>query len=92
MLQLQGKVGEGTFGDVWKAQYKDDGYLVAIKKIKMEKESQGFPITAIREIKILNVLKHVNIVEMKEVVSFTGGLPPLQISNRNSDLHFNLLY
>jgi len=70
---VKNQVGEGTFGDVFKAVYRDDGVPVAIKKIKMENEAQGFPITAIREIKILNVLKHENIVELKEVVSFNGG-------------------
>lgn len=72
-LDVKDQVGSGTFGDVFKALYKADGVAVAMKKIKMEKETQGFPITAIREIKILNVLKHPHIVELKEVVSFTGG-------------------
>lgn len=72
-LEITTLCGKGTFGDVFKGAYRDDGCLVALKKIKMEKETQGFPITAIREIKILNVLKHENIVELKEIVSFTGG-------------------
>ena len=74
MISVGQQVGSGTFGDVFKATLKDDGIAVAVKKIKMEKETQGFPITAIREIKILNVLKHENIVELKEIVCFTGGM------------------
>lgn len=35
-------------------------------------EKEGFPITAIREIRILNALRHENIVELKEVVMFRG--------------------
>jgi serine/threonine protein kinase len=73
LFAVENQVGGGTFGDVFKATYRDDGCMVAMKKIKMEKETQGFPITAIREIKILNVLKHQNIVELKEITSFTGG-------------------
>ena len=43
---------------------------VALKKIKMERETQGFPVTAIREIKILKALKHVNIVDLREIVVY----------------------
>jgi hypothetical protein len=38
-------VGSGTFGVVFKATEKDTGDKVALKKIKMEKETNGFPIT-----------------------------------------------
>ena len=41
---------------------------MALKKIKMEHEHQGFPITAIREIKILKALKHPNIVRLNEIM------------------------
>jgi len=46
---------------------------VALKKLKMEHENQGFPITAIREIKILKVLRHQNIVRLKEIMMFGSG-------------------
>jgi len=42
---------------------------VALKKIKMDNEKEGFPITAIREIKILKSLRHENIVDLKEIVT-----------------------
>ena len=48
------------------------GELVALKKVRMDSENQGFPITAIREIKILQTLKHRNIVEMNDVVASRG--------------------
>ena len=38
-------VGSGTFGVVFKATEKETGDKVALKRIKMEKESNGFPIT-----------------------------------------------
>ena len=38
-------VGSGTFGVVFKAVEKETGDKVALKKIKMERESDGFPIT-----------------------------------------------
>jgi len=43
--------------------------MVALKKVKMDNEKEGFPITAIREIKILKNLKHPNIVQLKEIVT-----------------------
>ncbi len=38
-------IGSGTFGVVFKATDKETSDRVALKKIKMEKETQGFPIT-----------------------------------------------
>lgn len=42
--------------------------IVALKKIRLEKEDDGVPSTAIREIALLKSLKHPNIVEIKEVI------------------------
>lgn len=67
-LTLGGVVGSGTFGVVFKAM--DGAVPVALKKIKMERETQGFPVTAIREIKILKALRHQNIVNMREIVVY----------------------
>jgi len=57
------KLGEGTYGVVYKAQNKITGEIVALKKIRLEKEDDGVPSTAIREISLLKTLKHPNIVE-----------------------------
>lgn len=57
------KLGEGTYGVVYKAQDKATGEIVALKKIRLEKEDDGVPSTAIREISLLKSLKHPNIVE-----------------------------
>lgn len=62
------KLGEGTYGVVYKAQNLETGEFVAIKKIRLEKEDDGVPSTAIREISLLKNLKHPNIVELKEVL------------------------
>jgi len=53
---------------VYKAMNKETGEMVAIKKIRLEKEDDGVPSTAIREISLLKNLKHPNIVELKEVL------------------------
>lgn len=57
------KLGEGTYGVVYKAVDKVTGETVALKKIRLEKEDDGVPSTAIREISLLKSLKHPNVVE-----------------------------
>jgi CTD kinase subunit alpha len=61
-------VGSGTYGKVYKTRHIYTGNWVALKKIRMEGERDGFPVTAIREIKLLQSLKHVNIVALREVM------------------------
>lgn len=61
--QKQERLGEGTYGVVYKAKNMQTGEIVAIKKIRLEKEDDGIPSTAIREISLLKNLKHPNIVE-----------------------------
>lgn len=45
------------------------GEIVALKKVRLDNEKEGFPITAVREIKILRQLSHKNIVKLKEIVT-----------------------
>lgn len=62
------KIGQGTFGEVFKARCRTDkNKIVALKKVLMENEKEGFPITALREIKILQLLHHDNIVNLIEI-------------------------
>ncbi|KAI9004246.1 Cyclin-dependent kinase 3 [Gaertneriomyces sp. JEL0708] len=62
------KVGEGTYGVVYKARVKSNGQIVALKKIRLETEDEGVPGTAIREISLLKELKHPNIVRLMDIV------------------------
>ncbi|XP_075232278.1 cyclin-dependent kinase 2-like [Lycorma delicatula] len=62
------KIGEGTYGVVYKAVDKESGDVVALKKIRLEGESEGVPSTAIREISLLKELKHPNVVRLFDVV------------------------
>ncbi len=43
--------------------------LYALKKVRMDVDSDGFPLTSIREIKILRNLNHPNIVKLNDVVN-----------------------
>lgn len=62
------RISEGTYGVVYKARDKETGKIVALKRIKMEKEKDGFPLTSIREINVLLNFHHRNIVMVDEVV------------------------
>ena len=62
------KIGQGTFGEVFKARLRTDkSKIVALKKVLMENEKEGFPITALREIRILQRVNHDNIVNLIEI-------------------------
>ncbi len=56
------KIGEGTYGVVYKAKDKSTGEIMALKKIRLDAEDEGIPSTAIREISLLKELAHPNIV------------------------------
>jgi len=62
------KIGEGTYGVVYKAKDKATKELYALKKIRLESEDEGIPSTAIREIALLKELQHPNIVRIHDVI------------------------
>ena len=67
------QIGEGTYGQVYRARCKDTNQIVAMKKIRVHHGGYwGMPPTVIREIKILKRLRHPNLVQMIEVVSSKG--------------------
>jgi len=72
--QKLSKVGEGNYGVVYKARDVVSGEIVAMKKIRLEREDEGVPGTAIREISLLRELSHPNIVDLKEVILSDGRL------------------
>ena len=62
------KISEGTYGVVYKARDKITDQFVALKKIRLETESEGVPSTAIREISLLKELDHPNVVQLLDVI------------------------
>lgn len=66
------QIGEGTYGQVYMAKEIATGDIVALKKVRMDNEREGFPITAIREIKLLKKLQHENVIKLKEIVTSPG--------------------
>ncbi|KAH9946780.1 Pkinase-domain-containing protein [Amylocystis lapponica] len=61
-------IEEGSYGVVFRARDKLTGDIVALKKLKLDEEKNGFPITALREINSLMVCRHENVVGIREVV------------------------
>ncbi|XP_062233751.1 cyclin-dependent kinase F-4-like isoform X1 [Phragmites australis] len=61
------EVGDGTFGSVWRAINKENGEVVAIKKMKKKYYSWEECIN-LREVKSLRRMNHPNIVKLKEVI------------------------
>ncbi|KAG2232518.1 hypothetical protein INT48_005408 [Thamnidium elegans] len=74
LFEKIGQVGEGTYGKVYKARNGKTGKLMALKRIRMKTEKDGFPITAMREIKLLQKLKHNRIVELQEIMVAKGSV------------------
>ena len=62
-------IEEGTYGVVFRARCNDTGGIYALKKLKLEEEKQGFPITSLREVMALMVAGgHENVVGIREIV------------------------
>lgn len=68
VYERQSQVGEGTYGKVYKAINQVTKERVALKRIRMESERDGFPITALREIKLLQAVRHKNVVALLEIM------------------------
>ena len=67
------QIGEGTYGKVYLCEDKQSGKQVAIKKVQISAGKEGFPQTAVREIKLLAQLRHENIVRLEHIVTPPKG-------------------
>lgn len=67
------KIGEGTYGVVYKAKDRVSETIIALKRIRLEAEDEGIPSTAIREISLLKELRHPNIVRYDSDVCLLGA-------------------
>lgn len=62
------KVGEGTYGVVYKAKDLQTNEIVALKKVRLKPEEEGTPSTSIREIALLKELNHPNVIQLIDVI------------------------
>ncbi|KAJ2554924.1 hypothetical protein EV175_002423, partial [Coemansia sp. RSA 1933] len=65
------RIGEGTYGIVYRARNRKTKQLVALKRMRVDVKdnSQGLPLSSLREIALLKRLRHRNIVNMKEIAA-----------------------
>lgn len=68
-FQTLNPIEEGSYGWVSRAKDITTNRIVALKKVKMDYAADGFPITALREISILQKARHANIVDLQEILS-----------------------
>ncbi|KAM4025096.1 cyclin-dependent kinase-like 4 isoform 2-T4 [Anomaloglossus baeobatrachus] len=61
------KIGEGSYGVVFKCRNKETGQVVAIKKFVESEDDPVIKKIALREIRMLKQLKHSNLVNLLEV-------------------------
>ena len=68
-FEIQDKLGEGTYGVVYKARKRNGDGVVALKKIKMDPNDEGIPATTIREVSLLNNLsEHPCVVKLEKTI------------------------
>ncbi|ROT76625.1 Cyclin-dependent kinase-like 1 [Penaeus vannamei] len=61
------KIGEGSYGVVYKCRNRETGQLVAIKKFVESEDDPLIKKIALREIRMLKQLKHPNLINLIEV-------------------------
>lgn len=86
---LEGRIGRGAYGEVFRGMHRQTGEKVAIKRIRGETLKDGIPATALREIVFLKQLSHENIVSLSDVV-LEPGQYFLVFEYMDGDLYFLL--
>ncbi|KAM5574033.1 hypothetical protein ABKV19_013509 [Rosa sericea] len=67
------KVGEGTYGKVYRAREKATGKIVALKKTRLHEDEEGVPPTTLREVSILRMLsRDPHVVRLMDVKQGTN--------------------
>ncbi|KAL1923530.1 uncharacterized protein VTP21DRAFT_8510 [Calcarisporiella thermophila] len=61
------QIGEGTYGVVYRARDRQTNEIVALKRIRMQNDNDGMPVSSIREISLLQKLKHPNVVSVLDI-------------------------
>ncbi|KAI7826361.1 kinase-like domain-containing protein [Kickxella alabastrina] len=87
LYRKQRKLGEGTYAVVYQGQHIKTGRTVAIKKIKVGNMRSGLDMSAIREVKALQELRHPNVIELIDVFSHKTNLN-LVLEFLDTDLKF----
>ena len=70
----EGNISLGAYGVVLKCRNKDSNEIVAIKKFKESEDDELVYKTTVRELKLLRLLKHDNVIQLKEAFRRKGQL------------------
>lgn len=89
--ELLGKIGEGTFGVVFRGRHVRTGDSVALKKIRLRNASDGLPKKLLREIQALQSIDHANVITLREYFPY-GSSIILSFDYMNTDLHQIMRY
>ena len=71
-FRIEQGVGEGTYGEVSRSVEISTNTKVALKRVKSVNEKDGFPMSAVREIRLLKTLRHKNIINLRDIAVSTG--------------------
>ncbi|AYU81895.1 mitogen-activated protein kinase, putative [Leishmania donovani] len=72
--EILGILGEGTYGVVVKARSRVTGKLVAIKRFKQTEQDEHVRKTSSREVRMLQLLQHPNVIRLEDVFRREGKL------------------
>lgn len=67
------KIGEGAYGDVYKAVHRTTGKAFALKRTRLF-DGEGIPSTAIREVALIKQCSHPNVIRLYDVHSGVADL------------------
>lgn len=59
------KIGEGTYGTVFKGKNRDTLEIVALKRVRLDEDDEGVPSSALREICLLKVSRLVYLIVLE---------------------------
>lgn len=86
-FQVLDKLGEGSYGKVYKVMDTVRGHLIALKKVKFHGERhQGIPQSSLRELAILKEANHENIIKLYDIIQGTANSFELFLAFEMSDM------
>lgn len=91
MFETISIVGKGTYGTVYKCREIKTNRILALKKIEILQETEGFPLNSIREIRILSELSDDNIIGLRYIITNKDDQVYLAFDYCEYDL-FGLIY
>jgi serine/threonine protein kinase len=83
------KLGENTYGEVFRATRNDTGEPVVLKRIRIDHDYNGIPVDTLREVSILKDVHHTNVISLLEVLPSEGRIT-LVLEDMDHDLRFYL--